>query len=128
MFSKTLNEQNMRHQALLRETLGPFGVSPVSRSETLALLGLLQAATRVSRPVKLPHAQGDVKASWVTSWSSKGNAPSEKGQPPWAGLSQSVLDGTPFFSCARAQPITVLSLPLMGSQQPSDGLFSPMEV
>jgi hypothetical protein len=33
-----------------------------------------------------------------------------------------------FFSCAKAQPITVLSLPPMGSQQPSDGLFSPMEV
>ena len=32
------------------------------------------------------------------------------------------------FSCAKAQPITVLSLPLKGSQQPSDGLFSPMEV
>jgi hypothetical protein len=51
------------------------------------------------------------------------------GQPPWAGLSQSVLDGTSFFfSCAKARPITVMSLPLMGSQQPSDGLFSPMEV
>jgi hypothetical protein len=119
----------MRRQALLRETLGPFGVCPASRSQTLALLGLLQAATRASHPIKLPHAQGDVKASWVMSWSSKGNAPSKKGQPPWAGLSQSVLGGTYFlFSCARAQPITVLSFPLMGSQQPSDGLFSPMEI
>jgi hypothetical protein len=70
-----------------------------------------------------------VKASWVTSWSSKGNGPSEKGQPPRAGLSQSVLDGTSlFFSCARVQPIIVFSMPLMGSQQPSDGLFSSMEV
>jgi hypothetical protein len=50
------------------------------------------------------------------------------GQPPWVGLSQSVLGGTSFFSCAKARPIIVLSLPLMGSQQPSDGLFSPMEV
>jgi hypothetical protein len=51
------------------------------------------------------------------------------GQPPWAGLSQSVVDGTSFFfSRAKARPITVLSLPLMGSQQPSDGLFNPMEV
>jgi hypothetical protein len=33
-----------------------------------------------------------------------------------------------FFSCAKARSITVLSLPLMGSQQPSNGLFSPMEV
>jgi hypothetical protein len=33
-----------------------------------------------------------------------------------------------FFSRAKARPITVLSLPLMRSQQPSDGLFSPMEV
>jgi hypothetical protein len=32
------------------------------------------------------------------------------------------------FSRAKARPITVLSLPLMRSQQPSDGLFSPMEV
>ena len=32
------------------------------------------------------------------------------------------------FSCAKAQPITVLSLHLMGSQQPSNGLFSAMEV
>ena len=50
----------MRRQAPLRETLGPFGASPASRSQTLALSGLLQAATRASRPVKLPHAQGDV--------------------------------------------------------------------
>jgi hypothetical protein len=33
-----------------------------------------------------------------------------------------------FFSRAKARPITVLSLLLMRSQQPSDGLFSPMEV
>ena len=33
-----------------------------------------------------------------------------------------------FFSRAKARPITVLSLPLMRSQQPSNGLFSPMEV
>jgi hypothetical protein len=33
-----------------------------------------------------------------------------------------------FLSYAKAQPITVLSFPLMGSQQPSDGLFNPMEV
>jgi hypothetical protein len=119
----------MRRQSLLRETLGPFGASPASRSQTLSLPGILQDATRASRPVKLPHAQGDIKASWVMSWSSKGNAPSEKGQPPWVGLSQSFLDETSFFfSCATAQPIIVLSLPLMGSQQPSDGLFSPMEV
>jgi hypothetical protein len=51
------------------------------------------------------------------------------GQPPWVGLIQSVLGGTPFFfSCAKAHPVTVLSPPLMGSQQPSDGLFIPMEV
>jgi len=51
------------------------------------------------------------------------------GQPPWAGLSQSVLGGTSlFFLCTKAHPITILSLPLMGSQQPSGGLFSPMEV
>jgi hypothetical protein len=51
------------------------------------------------------------------------------GQPPWAGLSQSVPGGTSFFfSRAKAHPITVLSLPLMGSQQLSDGIFNPMEV
>jgi hypothetical protein len=51
------------------------------------------------------------------------------GQPPWAGLNQSVLDGTSFFFLGeKAQSSTVLSLPLMGSQQPSDGLFSPMDV
>jgi hypothetical protein len=33
-----------------------------------------------------------------------------------------------FFSRAKALPITVLSLLLMRSQQPSDRLFSPMEV
>jgi hypothetical protein len=71
----------VRRQAPLRETLGPFGASPTSRSQTLALPGILQAATRANHPVKLPHTQGDVKASWVTSWSSKGNTPSEKGQP-----------------------------------------------
>jgi hypothetical protein len=33
-----------------------------------------------------------------------------------------------FFSRAKTLLVTVLSLPLMGSQQPSDGLFSLMEV
>jgi hypothetical protein len=33
-----------------------------------------------------------------------------------------------FFSRAKARSITVLSLPLMRSQQRSDGLFNPMEV
>jgi hypothetical protein len=33
-----------------------------------------------------------------------------------------------FFLGPKAQPSIVLSLPLMGSQQPSDGLFSPMQV
>jgi hypothetical protein len=33
-----------------------------------------------------------------------------------------------FFSRANARSIIVLSLPLMRSQQPSDGLFNPMEV
>jgi hypothetical protein len=129
MFSKTLNEQNIRRQALPRETLGLFGAILASRSQTFALPRLLQAATCASRPVKLPHTRGGIKASWVMSWSSKGNAPSKKGQPPRAGLNQIVLDGTSFFfSFARDKPIIVLSLPLMGSQQPSDGLFSPMEV
>jgi hypothetical protein len=63
MFSKTLNEQKMRRQALLRETLGPFGASAASRSQTLALLRLLQATTRASYPVKLPHAQYEVNGS-----------------------------------------------------------------
>jgi hypothetical protein len=53
----------VRRQAPLRETLGPFGASPASKSQTLALSGLLQAATRASHPIKLPHTQGDVKAS-----------------------------------------------------------------
>jgi hypothetical protein len=67
-----MNEQKVRRQAPMRETLGHFGASPASRSETLALSGLLQAATCVSGPIKLLHTQGDVKTSWVTSWSSKG--------------------------------------------------------
>jgi hypothetical protein len=50
----------VRRQAPLRETLGPFGASLASRSQTLVLPGLLQDATRASRPVKLPDAQGDV--------------------------------------------------------------------
>jgi hypothetical protein len=51
------------------------------------------------------------------------------GQSPRVGLSQSVLDETSFFfSRAKARPITILSLPLMGSQKPSNGLFIPMEV
>jgi hypothetical protein len=67
-----MNEQKVRRQAPQRETLGPFGASPASRSQTLALSGLLQAATHASHPIKLPHAQGDVNTSWVTFWSSKG--------------------------------------------------------
>jgi hypothetical protein len=66
-----MNEQKVRRQAPLRETLGPFWASPASRSQTLDLSGLLQAATHASRPVKLLHAQVDVKTSWVTSWSLK---------------------------------------------------------
>jgi hypothetical protein len=62
-----MNEQKVRRQAPLRETLGPFGASPASRSQTLAISGLLQVATCANRPVKLLHAQGDVKTSWVTS-------------------------------------------------------------
>jgi len=53
----------MRCQAPLRETLGTFWASPASRSQTLALFGLLQDATRVNRPITLLHAQGDVKTS-----------------------------------------------------------------
>jgi hypothetical protein len=67
-----MNERKVRCQAPLRETLGPFGASPASKSQTLALSGLLQAATRACHPVKLLHAQGDIKTSWVNSWSSKG--------------------------------------------------------
>jgi hypothetical protein len=52
----------VRCQAPLRETLRPFGASPTSKSQTLALSGLLQAATRVIHPIKLPHAQGDILA------------------------------------------------------------------
>jgi hypothetical protein len=59
--------------------VGPFGASPASRSQTLTLLGLLQAATRDSHPIKLPHAQDDVQVSWVTSCPSKENVPSEVG-------------------------------------------------
>ena len=62
----------MRRQAPLRETLVPFGASPAYGSQTLALSGLLQVATRASHPIKLPHTQGDVKASWVMFWPSKG--------------------------------------------------------
>jgi hypothetical protein len=72
----------------------------------------------------------------VTSWllddvlgHQKGHVPPAVGQPPWAGLSQGVLDeNVLLLLLCKGSPITVLSLPLMGSQQPSDGLFSPMEV
>jgi hypothetical protein len=59
-------------QAPSEGDVGPFWASPASRSQTLALLGLLQAATRASNPIKLPHAQDDVQVSWVTSCPSRG--------------------------------------------------------
>jgi hypothetical protein len=69
------------------------------------------------------------RASRGRPGSSEGHVPPAVGQPPRVGLSQGVLDENVFFfSRAKARPITVLSLPLMRSQQPSDGLFSPMEV
>ena len=49
--------------------------------------------------------------------------------PPRLGSAKaSWMETFSFFSCAKAQSITFLPLPLMGSQQPSDGIFSPMEV
>jgi hypothetical protein len=49
--------------------------------------------------------------------------------PPRLGSAKaSWMKTSSFFSRAKARSIIVLSLPLMRSQQPSDGLFSPMEV
>jgi hypothetical protein len=48
--------------------------------------------------------------------------------PPRLGSAKASWMKTSFFSRAKARSIIVLSLPLMRSQQPSDGLFSPMEV
>jgi hypothetical protein len=65
----------------------------------------------------------------MTSWSTEGHVPLAVGQPPRAGISQGVLDENVLLLLrTNARSITVLSLPLMRSQQPSDGLFSPMEV
>jgi hypothetical protein len=80
----------------------------------------------------MPHAPATLSNCHtlkVTSWPIKRKRSTGSGSTPWVGLNQSVLDGTSFFfSCAKARSSIVLSLPLMGSQQPSDGLFSPMEV
>jgi hypothetical protein len=66
----------------------------------------------------------------MTSWGIKrGTFHLQWVNPPGLGSAKaSWMKTFSFFSCAKARPITVLSLPLMGSQQPSDGLFSPMEV
>ena len=82
----SLPAPNSLGQAPLRETLGLFGASPASRSHTVALFGLLQAATRASHPIKLPHAQDDVQVSWVTSCPSKGKRSIWSGSTPlgWA--------------------------------------------
>jgi hypothetical protein len=72
----------------------------------------------------------------VTSWllddvlgHQKGHVPPVVGQTPGLGSTkESWMKTSSFFSYAKARPITLMSLPLMGSQQPSDGLFSPMEV
>jgi hypothetical protein len=72
----------------------------------------------------------------VTSWllddvlgHQKGHVPPVVGQPPWVGLSQGVLDENVLLllSCKGSTNHCPVS-DLMGSQQPSDGLFSPMEV
>jgi hypothetical protein len=59
----------------------------------------------------------------------KAHVPPIVGQPPELGSAKaSWMKTSSFFSCAKAQPIIVLSLPLIRTQQPSDGLFNPMEV
>jgi hypothetical protein len=62
-------------QAPLREMLVLLGASPTSISQRLALLGLLQAATRASNLVKLPHTQ-------TATHHQEENVPFEVGQPP----------------------------------------------
>jgi len=72
----------------------------------------------------------------VTSWPlddilghQKGQVPLVVGQPPGPGSTKaSWMKTSSFFSRAKARPIIVFSLCLKRSQQPSDGIFSPMEV
>jgi hypothetical protein len=77
----------MRRQTLLREMLGLFGASAASRSQTLALLGLFQAATRANNLVHLPYAHDDVTSLLVASWVIWGQRSIASGSIP-LGLAQ----------------------------------------
>ena len=115
-----------RHHAPLRETLALFGKNQHPRSKTLALLGLLQAATgakwsshTATHSRKCPAASGDVLSIKSNRLICSGWSPLGRALPKCP--SRKVF----LSSHAMAHHNVVLSLP---SQQPSDGLFSPMEV
>jgi hypothetical protein len=120
----------VRCQALLRETLGLFGASAASRSQTLTLFGLFQTATCANNPVHLPYAHDDVTSLLATSWVIWGqHSTTNWVNPPRPGSAKVPLMEHPLLLwCKTSVKHCPVSAPLMGSQQPSDGLFSPMEV
>ena len=65
-------------------------------------------------------------ASWVTSWAFQGQCSSGEGTTPLGEALPGCLCGTSSSSLVQT-PLSYL-FPLLGSQHPSSGLFSPMEV
>jgi hypothetical protein len=120
----------VRRQAPLRETLALFRASAASRSKTLALLGLFQTATRANHPVHLSYAHDDIISLLVTSWVIWSQCSTTSGSiPPRSSLAKVPLMERPLHLwCKGPDPSPSCLCPLMGSQHPSGGLFSPMEV
>jgi hypothetical protein len=133
---KTLNEQKVRRQALLRETLGLFGARAASRSQTLALFGLFQTATCANNPLHLPYAHDDITSLLVTSLGHLGPTFHCKWvNPPRSGSTKVPLMERPLLlrckssikHCPVSAPLTGLSNHLMGSSAPwrSELIISP---
>ena len=110
--------------------LAPFRENHSTGRQMLALSGPPNFATRAKLPCQtamcwtrrqgpleevLGHQRDTFHLQWVN--------PLGLGSAKASWMKMSFL-----FSRAKARPITVLSLPLMRSQQPSDGIFIPMEV
>jgi hypothetical protein len=109
-----------------RETLALFGHNHHPRSRRWPLLGLLQPATRAKQAQHTATCSRKRPAALVASCPSKAIVPSARGDPHRSNLCQNVLMRASFFFFVQGL-VTMSVLPLP-SQQPSDGLFSPMEV
>jgi hypothetical protein len=107
--------------------VGPFWASSASRRQNVGPSGA-PATCHMCQivPAHCHMLQKSSSLPWVASCPSKPSSHLQGAIPPRSNLCQSVLVRASFCLLhARAHHDVVLPLP---SQQPSDGLFSPMEV